>query len=43
MADFETKQFDTRNALEATLQQDGQSVDLTDCDVDFVMKKMGVK
>jgi len=37
MADFETKQFDTRNALKATLKQNDTPVDLTDCDVFFKM------
>ena len=41
MADFKTKQGDTRNALKATLKQDGQVVKLTDCSVAFVMQKSG--
>ena len=38
MLDFVTKQKDTRNALKAILKEDGEAVDLTGCNVKFVMK-----
>ena len=41
MADFRTKQGDTRNALKATLHQNGKMVDLADCEVVFVMTRRG--
>lgn len=37
MADFITKQGDTRNALEAHLKENGVTIDLTNCTVNFVM------
>ena len=41
MADFVTKQGDTRNALKATLKQNDLIINLTDCSVAFVMQKNG--
>lgn len=41
MADFETKQLDTRNALKATLKQDGAVINLTGCNCSFSMSKNG--
>lgn len=38
MTQITIKQYDTRNAINATLIRDGQTVDLTDCTVHFFME-----
>jgi hypothetical protein len=37
MSDFITKQGDTRNALEAHLKENGVTIDLTNCTVNFIL------
>jgi len=37
MSDFITKQGDTRNALEAHLKENGVTIDLTGCTVNFIL------
>lgn len=39
MSDFITKQLDTRNALKAILKEDGTAIDLTNCTVNFILKR----